>query len=82
MYSHLAAFSPDAGEAGGDLLLHPLDELPIGLHQPLLGLDLGHDLTLRGEGREGDQQSVEKPVIQILHGDANEMLFKMRGDTR
>src|SRR4051794_35909564 len=46
--------TPDACEGGGDLLLHPLDELPIPLHQPLLRLDLGDDLLLLGEGREGD----------------------------
>lgn len=43
----------DAGASGSDLLLHPLDELQVALHQPLLGLDFGDDLTLCGEGREG-----------------------------
>ncbi|HEV2295267.1 MAG TPA: hypothetical protein VGR35_15550 [Tepidisphaeraceae bacterium] len=33
-------------------MLHPLDELPVVVHQPLLCLDLGDDLTLAAEGRE------------------------------
>ena len=51
-FSGLRGFAPDAGEGGLDLLLEAGDQFAVGGHQRLLGFDLRHDGTLRGEGRD------------------------------
>jgi len=52
--------APDAGESGLDLLLHASDQLAIGGDHRLLGLDLGDDGLLRGEGWKGDGEFRER----------------------
>ncbi|MBU6403740.1 MAG: hypothetical protein KGQ84_03395 [Proteobacteria bacterium] len=42
--------APDAGEGGLDFLLEAGDEFAVGGDQCLLGLDLGDDGLLGGEG--------------------------------